>query len=267
MRYLHWQVWEPCAGQVMPYMMVSKSFSARFICHGQRLLRWKKMRWCLFTKKQAESERLPPTQAALKQAILRAHYQAMIWTNDTVPNPEVPSPQDYGWNLEDDVWVPVMTKEQPAPNVVIQLVKCGCSKSKYNSARCSAHVVKQDSAAQSYLPVTSVRDVKIMSSPPHHSIMKRMKTQEMTRTMLKTLYKLCANRKHNNHYVMCNIPFIIYIVNLSSLWFSLFHCCSLCLHFYAESINVFIPKKITVIIPLLQLSDFSATNSIINGTY
>ena len=112
-----------------------------FLCKvylpGTKTTTMKKLRWWLFTKKQAESERLPPTQAALKQAILRAHYQAMIWTNDTVPNPEVPSPQDYGWNLEDDVWVPVMTKEQPAPNVVIQLVKCGCSKSKCDSARCS----------------------------------------------------------------------------------------------------------------------------------
>lgn len=61
----------------------------------------------------------------------------MIWNNDTVPNPEVPSPQEDGWNLEDDVWVPVMTKEQPAPNAVIQLVKCGCSKSKCDNTRCS----------------------------------------------------------------------------------------------------------------------------------
>ena len=35
-------------------------------------------RWFLFRRKQVESERLPPTKAALKQAILRAHYQAMV---------------------------------------------------------------------------------------------------------------------------------------------------------------------------------------------
>ena len=95
-----------------------------------------KLRWWLFTKKQAESERLPPTQDALHQAVLRAHYQAIIWNNDTVPNPKLPSPQDYGWNLE-DVWVPVMTKELPAPKSVLQLVKCGCVKTKCESNRCT----------------------------------------------------------------------------------------------------------------------------------
>lgn len=44
----------------------------------------KELRWSLFKKKQAQSERLPPTQAALHQAILRAHYQTMVWNHDKV---------------------------------------------------------------------------------------------------------------------------------------------------------------------------------------
>ena len=43
------------------------------------------LRWLLFQRKQAELERLPPTQAALREAIKRAHYQAMIWANDSDP--------------------------------------------------------------------------------------------------------------------------------------------------------------------------------------
>ena len=43
----------------------------------------KEHRWFLFRRKQAESERLPPNKAALKQAILRAHHQAMV--NDIIP--------------------------------------------------------------------------------------------------------------------------------------------------------------------------------------
>ena len=38
----------------------------------------KALRWSLFKKNQAEFERLPPTQAALHQAILRAHYQLLV---------------------------------------------------------------------------------------------------------------------------------------------------------------------------------------------
>jgi hypothetical protein len=73
----------------------------------------KELRWLLFKKKQAQSERLPPTQAALHQTILRAHYQMMAWNNDVAPNPELPSPQGYGWTMEDEQWVPVMTLIQP----------------------------------------------------------------------------------------------------------------------------------------------------------
>ena len=60
----------------------------------------KDLRWLLFRRKQAESERLPPTQAALREAIKRAHYQAMIWANDKVPNPDLPSPENYGWKKD-----------------------------------------------------------------------------------------------------------------------------------------------------------------------
>ena len=60
----------------------------------------KELRWYLFLKKQAESERLPPTQAALREAIMRAHYQAMVWSNDKIPNPELPTPTYYGWKQE-----------------------------------------------------------------------------------------------------------------------------------------------------------------------
>ena len=84
-----------------------------------------------------QSERLPPTQDALQQSILRAHHQAIIWNNDTVANPDIPSPENYGWTLEDNRWVPIMTTQLPAPKSIIQLVKCGCAKAKCDTNRCS----------------------------------------------------------------------------------------------------------------------------------
>lgn len=95
-----------------------------------------KLRWHLFKKKQAQSEKLPPTQGALHEAILRSHYQAMVWNKDRVANPVLPSPESYGWAKEDDRWTPVMTKVLPAPVAVIELVKCGCSKQRCSSNRC-----------------------------------------------------------------------------------------------------------------------------------
>ena len=73
------------------------------------------VRWWLFRKKKAQSERLPPTQAALRQAILRAHHQALVWNNDVVANPTQPSPDNYGWELHREKWVPIMTTLPSAP--------------------------------------------------------------------------------------------------------------------------------------------------------
>ena len=39
----------------------------------------------------------PPTQAALHQAVLRAHYQLLVWNKDIVPNPVLPSPEGGLW--------------------------------------------------------------------------------------------------------------------------------------------------------------------------
>ena len=99
----------------------------------------KELRWFLFKKKQAQSDRLPPTQAALYQAILQAHYQMMVWNSDTITNPELLSPQNYGWRMDKDEWLPVMTTLPPAPEAIIQLVKCGCSKERCSTNCCQCH--------------------------------------------------------------------------------------------------------------------------------
>ena len=85
-------------------------------------------RWWLFKKKQAQSEGLPPTLAALRPAILRAHYQALIWNGDIIANPTLPEPQGFGWDLVDGHYKPVMSSLPPAPQAVIDLVKCSCKK-------------------------------------------------------------------------------------------------------------------------------------------
>ena len=94
------------------------------------------LRWSLFKKKLAQSESLPPTHGALREAILRAHYQTMVWNNDKVPNPNIPSPENYGWKKDNDEWLPVMTTTPPAPEAIIEMVKCGCVKQRCSTNRC-----------------------------------------------------------------------------------------------------------------------------------
>ncbi len=53
-----------------------------FVCQlyepGTTVLDVGELRWKLFTKKQLEAQKLPPTRGALHEAISRAHYQAMV---------------------------------------------------------------------------------------------------------------------------------------------------------------------------------------------
>ena len=51
----------------------------------------------MFRKNQAESDGVPPTQGALYEAILRAHYQMIGLNNDKVCCPSLPQPDEFGW--------------------------------------------------------------------------------------------------------------------------------------------------------------------------
>ena len=80
-----------------------------------------------FSNKQAKAERPPPTKATLIRAIKRVHFQPIVWYNDTFANPNIPSPSESEWRAEAGAFSPVMTTMDPAPGVILQLVKCGCT--------------------------------------------------------------------------------------------------------------------------------------------
>ena len=113
----------------------------QYVCQlyipGTQITETGPLHWNLFSKKQAEAEKLPPTHGALVAKIMRAHYQAMVWWHDNVPQPEIPVPTEYGWKEENDELLPVPSKEKPAPDAILQLVKCGCKKSSCMSSLCS----------------------------------------------------------------------------------------------------------------------------------
>ena len=103
-----------------------------FVCQlyepGTTVVDVSELRWRLFTKKQLEAERLPPTRGALHGAIFRAHYQSMVWYQDDIPHPQLPPATNYGWKDEGNRLVPVPTRDPPAPAMITNLVKCGCKK-------------------------------------------------------------------------------------------------------------------------------------------
>ena len=91
----------------------------------------KELRWWLFRKKQTQSDSKATTnQAALSQAILRAHYQLLVWNNDEVANPTLSRPETFGWTADKNGWVP------PAKNAITYLVKRKCTKERCSTKRC-----------------------------------------------------------------------------------------------------------------------------------
>jgi len=63
----------------------------------------------------------------------------MVWNNDRAANPHLPLVQSYGWERKGEEWLPVLTKLLPAPEAIIQLVKCACAKQRLltNICQCS----------------------------------------------------------------------------------------------------------------------------------
>ncbi len=95
-----------------------------FVCKlyapkGQVITNLPDCRWFLFSQKQAECEKLPPTLPTFKQHVRRANLIARIWMKADEPHPELPIPTDCGWTLEENRFVPIMSTEEPAPKTVL----------------------------------------------------------------------------------------------------------------------------------------------------
>ena len=55
------------------------------------------LRWKMFSKQQADSERLPPTSDTFLQKVLRSHCTVMVSGQSHVPSQALPNPDEYRW--------------------------------------------------------------------------------------------------------------------------------------------------------------------------
>jgi len=100
----------------------------------------KNLRWQLFKQLKTEQgvDKLPPTHGAWLEHIRRAHVQASFWSQDLVLDPVIVDPMQLGWHQLDGRLLPVLSKEAPAPEAVLQLVRCNCASTNNTcSRRCS----------------------------------------------------------------------------------------------------------------------------------
>ena len=95
------------------------------------------LRWELFRSKNLEGEMLPPTRAALLPHIMRANYITMRDKSYHTNCPELPAIEENGWRLENGRYVPVWCLILPAPQAVLELIKCGCRAGCKNRCSCS----------------------------------------------------------------------------------------------------------------------------------
>ena len=77
-----------------------------------------------------QSASLPPTSASAKFHSMRVYYQVQYWIGNTL------DPLCWGWEEKNRVYLPVMTDIPPAPQSLLNLVKCAC-KGDCSTYRCS----------------------------------------------------------------------------------------------------------------------------------
>ena len=67
-------------------------------------------------------ERLPPTTSSTKFHCLRVYYQIMVWmgTDDGM------DALDWGWKVDNNQMVPIMTEMKAAPDNLLKMIHCNC---------------------------------------------------------------------------------------------------------------------------------------------
>ncbi len=93
----------------------------------------------LFCQKGKTMETLPPSQDALLQHCKRVAYQSGIWCTSEQSEQHAPSPDGWGWTLDEQSqsWVPVWNTLLVACKACSELAKCGCKSQRGCGTRCA----------------------------------------------------------------------------------------------------------------------------------
>ena len=81
-----------------------------------------------FRKGKGKLESLTPTRDALLLHIQRAHFQALVWRNSLVPNPDIPCPTKNGWHLNENKLVPTLMTRDGLSAECLDVTTCECTK-------------------------------------------------------------------------------------------------------------------------------------------
>ena len=95
-------------------------------------------------KTTPEPQKLPPTKDALLCHLKRVTYATAMIKKSLEATFQIPSPHEKGWFVNDDTLEIQWMLRDPAPADVLQLLTCGCKKSKCSngSCMCRSHGLK-----------------------------------------------------------------------------------------------------------------------------
>ena len=82
--------------------------------------------FCLASTSDKASAKLPPTENAFLQRILRCKIQLQIWLNSHDPKSSLWSPVNNGWSVEGGSLKPVMMTLSPAPEELRNMTHLFC---------------------------------------------------------------------------------------------------------------------------------------------
>jgi hypothetical protein len=89
----------------------------------------------LFTKKNRTLEHLPPTSNAFEQHVKRTVFQAIhCWSHCLKQQMPAIDPGLWGWEKQDDKWIPIWMTIPEVSQMCRELIHCSCKKA--CTARC-----------------------------------------------------------------------------------------------------------------------------------
>ena len=122
-----------------------EKFTCSVYCSNPGTSDINELRYRLFCLKRGdvESNQLPPCRDMLRKHSQRANYQAAVWKRCLERCPVIPPPEGAGWCTEDEKLVVDWMGGQPAPQAVLELLSCQCSRAcKPPSCSCIANGLK-----------------------------------------------------------------------------------------------------------------------------
>ena len=134
---MFWGRVSPKPGDVTQFWPVSNLISIFFSYKGKDTESLSEMRYSKFLEmltksSKVEPSELPPTERTAYYHALRVHLQIAQWESLDL---HCLDPLEWGWNLENGTVVPIKTDLGPAPECLLNFIRCNCQTTTKNPCK------------------------------------------------------------------------------------------------------------------------------------